>query len=377
MEHARPLEAQTVPAEKSAALTSLRLQRKLTVEEAAKKAALWPEQVEWLEEGRLYRFPGYEAAVTALLRYATALGIDHREARRLSGMPVEPPPPRQLGRWIAAGAAAALVGAAVLALVLALTRGSTTAAERQAAGLAPPVEGRGRRAQRRRRHQLHAAHREPHRLLRIPDPTRDEGKPLRLQGNGRFLRARRGRTRPAPRNADRLWQDEPPSWRQQSAQARRDRGPSPRHLLTASALRTHARTPPRLRARPHAPGGAAGRSGVVGLACEGDGHLALRRRRGPPASGNRHRHPPLAHGPRGRARPGDRRRRAARLRGVRQRRPGRRRAAATPRSMPTSPAGAFASATRSKPARGSEPPAARAGARERTCTSSCAYTACP
>ncbi len=93
MEHARPLEAQTVPAEKSAALTSLRLQRKLTVEEAAKKAALWPEQVEWLEEGRLYRFPGYEAAVTALLRYATALGIDHREARRLSGMPVEPPPP--------------------------------------------------------------------------------------------------------------------------------------------------------------------------------------------------------------------------------------------------------------------------------------------
>jgi transcriptional regulator with XRE-family HTH domain len=106
MEHARPLEAQTVPAEKSAALTSLRLQRKLTVEEAAKKAALWPEQVEWLEEGRLYRFPGYEAAVTALLRYATALGIDHREARRLSGMPVEPPPPRQLGRWIAAGAAA-------------------------------------------------------------------------------------------------------------------------------------------------------------------------------------------------------------------------------------------------------------------------------
>jgi transcriptional regulator with XRE-family HTH domain len=138
MEHARPLEAQTVSAEKSAALTSLRLQRKLTVEEAAKKAALWPEQVEWLEEGRLYRFPGYEAAVMALLRYATALGIDHREARRLSGMPVEPPPPRQLGRWIAAGAAAALVGAAVLALVLALGRGGTTAAERQAAGLAPP-----------------------------------------------------------------------------------------------------------------------------------------------------------------------------------------------------------------------------------------------
>lgn len=136
MEHARPLEA--IPAEKSSALTSLRLQRKLTVEEAAKKAALWPEQVEWLEEGRLYRFPGYEAAVMALLRYATALGVDHREARRLSGMPVEPPAPRQLGRWIAAAAGVALLGAVALALVLALGRGGTTAAEQRASGLAPP-----------------------------------------------------------------------------------------------------------------------------------------------------------------------------------------------------------------------------------------------
>jgi transcriptional regulator with XRE-family HTH domain len=136
VELARPLEA--APAEKSSALTSMRLQRKLTVEEAAKKAALWPEQVEWLEEGRLYRFPGYEAAVMALLRYATALGIDHREARRLSGMPVEPPAPRRLGRWIAAGAAAALVAVVALVLVLALGRDGTSAAERSAAGLAPP-----------------------------------------------------------------------------------------------------------------------------------------------------------------------------------------------------------------------------------------------
>jgi LytR cell envelope-related transcriptional attenuator/helix-turn-helix protein len=136
VEYATPLEA--TPPEKSPALTSLRLQRKLTIEEAARKAALWPEQVEWLEEGRLYRFPGYEAAVMALLRYATALGIDHREARRLSGMPVEPPAPRQLGRWVAAGAATAVVAAVALALVLALGRDGTTAAERRASGLAPP-----------------------------------------------------------------------------------------------------------------------------------------------------------------------------------------------------------------------------------------------
>jgi transcriptional regulator with XRE-family HTH domain len=136
VELARPLE--TAAAEKSSALTSLRLQRKLTIEEAAKRASLWPEQVEWLEEGRLYRFPGYEAAVIALLRYATALGIDHREARRLSGMPVEPPAPRQLGRWIAAAAAGALVAVVALALVLALGHNGTSAAERRAAGLAPP-----------------------------------------------------------------------------------------------------------------------------------------------------------------------------------------------------------------------------------------------
>lgn len=136
MELARPLEA--IPAEGSSALTSLRLQRKLTVEEAAKKAALWPEQVEWLEEGRLYRFPGYEVAVMALLRYATALGIDHREARRLSGMPVEPPRPPALGRWIAVGAAAAVVSVVALALVLAIGRDGTSAGQRRAAGLAPP-----------------------------------------------------------------------------------------------------------------------------------------------------------------------------------------------------------------------------------------------
>jgi hypothetical protein len=34
-----------------------------------------------------------QRSVLALIRYATWLGIDHREARRLSGLPVEPPRP--------------------------------------------------------------------------------------------------------------------------------------------------------------------------------------------------------------------------------------------------------------------------------------------
>lgn len=135
MELARPLAAEA--AEKSSALTALRLQRKLTIEEAAKRAALWPEQVEWLEESRLYRFPSTETAVLALLRYATALGIDHRQARALSGMPVEPPACRPVGRWIAAGAVTAIVAAVALALTVGLDGGGPSAKSR-AASLPPP-----------------------------------------------------------------------------------------------------------------------------------------------------------------------------------------------------------------------------------------------
>jgi transcriptional regulator with XRE-family HTH domain len=138
VELARP--AETAPAAGGSPLTAVRLQRKLTVQEAAKRAALWPEQVDWLEEGKLYRFPSTEAAVIALLRYATSLGIDHREARRLSGMPVEPPARRPLGRWLAVAAAAALVTVLALALVGALGRNErrSPAAERAAAELPPP-----------------------------------------------------------------------------------------------------------------------------------------------------------------------------------------------------------------------------------------------
>jgi hypothetical protein len=138
VELARP--AETAPAAGGSPLTTVRLQRKLTVQEAAKRAALWPEQVEWLEEAKLYRFPSTEAAVIALLRYATSLGIDHREARRLSGLPVEPPARRPLGRWLAVSAAAALVTVLTLALVGALERNGrrSPAAERAAAELPPP-----------------------------------------------------------------------------------------------------------------------------------------------------------------------------------------------------------------------------------------------
>jgi transcriptional regulator with XRE-family HTH domain len=135
VELAKSLE--TLPAERSTALAALRLQRKLTIEEAAKRAALWPDQVEWLEQGRLYRFPSSEAAVLALLRYATSLGIDQREAKQLSGLPVGPAPPKPFGRWIAIGVLAVLVAALAAALAFAAGR-SGAKSNTAAAQLLPP-----------------------------------------------------------------------------------------------------------------------------------------------------------------------------------------------------------------------------------------------
>ena len=135
MELARPLDHSS--AEKPSVLAGLRLQRKLTVEEAAKRAALWADQVEWLEEGRLYRFPSSQAAVLALLRYSTSLGIDEREAKRLSGLPAGPAPAKPLGRWIAMGVSAFLLAALAAALAFAAGRSGSTGPA-AAARLAPP-----------------------------------------------------------------------------------------------------------------------------------------------------------------------------------------------------------------------------------------------
>ena len=127
----------TSPAQQPSPLAGLRLQRKLTVEEAAKRAALWPDQVEWLEDGRLYRFPSSDAAILALLRYSTSLDIDHREARRLAGLPVEPPPRRRHGRWLATVAAGVLLGVLVSAFFVGFGHGPTQASK-AAASLPPP-----------------------------------------------------------------------------------------------------------------------------------------------------------------------------------------------------------------------------------------------
>jgi transcriptional regulator with XRE-family HTH domain len=88
MELVHPLEATG----EESPLARARLHRQLTVEETARRAGITAEEVRWLEEGRVYRFPQPDDALIATALYATALGLDNREARELAGLPVPPQP---------------------------------------------------------------------------------------------------------------------------------------------------------------------------------------------------------------------------------------------------------------------------------------------
>ena len=93
----------TLPLEEAAASSALataRLRRRLTLEDAARRSGLGPEEIAWLEEGRLYRFATGDEALAAAVVYAAALGIAPAEARELAGLP---PPEREPARVRAAG----------------------------------------------------------------------------------------------------------------------------------------------------------------------------------------------------------------------------------------------------------------------------------
>jgi transcriptional regulator with XRE-family HTH domain len=125
-------------------LGAARLGRRLTIEEAAARAGLDPEDIRCLEEGRIYRFPSVDDALAAALIYATALGISKREARRIAGLPAG------RGRWSVRrwlgmlGFLAALAAFAWFAVVPELwdrpSNGST--APRSSEKLPPPWEVR-------------------------------------------------------------------------------------------------------------------------------------------------------------------------------------------------------------------------------------------
>ena len=104
------------------ALARARLHRQLTVEEAAKRAGLSVEEVRWLEEGRIYRVARPDDAIAATVLYASALGIENREARELAGIPVPPYPIERnpISRLVVI--AGVVVALAVLATLLVVPR---------------------------------------------------------------------------------------------------------------------------------------------------------------------------------------------------------------------------------------------------------------
>jgi hypothetical protein len=120
-------------------LAAARMRRQLTVESAAKLARLTPDEVTWLEEGRLYRFPSSDSALLALLLYSTGLGIGRREARRLAGLPIVTRPGREQVRQVAGMMiGAVLLLAAAGAFVLpGLVHGASKTPASAEAGLPP------------------------------------------------------------------------------------------------------------------------------------------------------------------------------------------------------------------------------------------------
>jgi transcriptional regulator with XRE-family HTH domain len=121
-------------------LAAARLLRQLTVDEAARRAGLSAEEVEWLEEGRVYRFRTTDEALAAAAVYASGLEVTHREARELAGLPVGHLHPRAnpVAR-IAALCAAAVALVALLAVVVlpGLHRHAGSASRADAAARAP------------------------------------------------------------------------------------------------------------------------------------------------------------------------------------------------------------------------------------------------
>ncbi|HVC88608.1 MAG TPA: helix-turn-helix domain-containing protein [Gaiellaceae bacterium] len=69
-------------------LAEARERRGLSITQVAYRTSLSEDEIEWLEDGRLYRFPSQNKAILAGIVYATAVGIDRFEARRIAGLPV-------------------------------------------------------------------------------------------------------------------------------------------------------------------------------------------------------------------------------------------------------------------------------------------------
>ena len=137
LELAHPLDAIPEPSP----LAEAREHHGLSVNQVAYRSGLSESEIEWLEEGRIYRFPSQNQAILAAILYASAIGIDRYEARRLAGLPIVGiSRVNAKARLIVVGAVAALLSAlAVMMLVpnLRLTQTRTVEAIPNASLLPP------------------------------------------------------------------------------------------------------------------------------------------------------------------------------------------------------------------------------------------------
>src|SRR5258705_3817305 len=83
LELAHPLDA--IP--EHSPLAEARERRDLTVKQVAYRSGLTEDEIEWLEDRRLYRFPPHTAASLAAVLYATGAGVYRYEVRRLARLP--------------------------------------------------------------------------------------------------------------------------------------------------------------------------------------------------------------------------------------------------------------------------------------------------
>jgi transcriptional regulator with XRE-family HTH domain len=134
MELVHPLE----PTGEESPLARARLHRQLTVEETARRAGITAEEVRWLEEGRVYRFPQPDDALIATALYATALGLDNREARELAGLPVPPQPIERnaLARVLVVGGV--VIALAIFATLLLIPRSGGKQTQDGPSAILPP-----------------------------------------------------------------------------------------------------------------------------------------------------------------------------------------------------------------------------------------------
>lgn len=100
-----------------------RLKRRLSVEDAAERAAIPPDHVRWLEEGRVYRFVSTDAALATALVLAAALDVDVREARALAGLS-GPPVRRTRGRLLGLAGTLLVIAALAAAVLVPKQRGA-------------------------------------------------------------------------------------------------------------------------------------------------------------------------------------------------------------------------------------------------------------